>query len=234
LLGGASATTFNINGPNAGNTGSVTFTNVQNLTGGASDDTFAFIGDGYLWGIVDGGGGGNTLDYSAYNSGHSGQTHINGVIVNLGTGQATGTGGIKMTNSTTSTIRTVAGSNYNDILIGDAQNNQLVGGGGRDILIGRGGADNNLVGGGDDDILIGGSTSYDSPMDLTALDAIMAEWASGDSFSTRQTKLMNGVGAGGVGTGPYKLTTGTGGTVIDDGSTDTTNGGGGSNWIITS
>src|SRR5262249_50620634 len=45
LLGGAAATTFTINGADAGTSGSITFTNVGNLTGGASSDTFAFSGN---------------------------------------------------------------------------------------------------------------------------------------------------------------------------------------------
>src|SRR5262249_17514623 len=82
--------------------------------------------------------------------------------------------------------------------------NQLSGGNGNDILIGRGGADG-LVGGGGDDILIGGSTTYDgsatSPMDLTALDAIIAERSRTDSFSVRPSKAQSRADAHGAGGG---------------------------------
>src|SRR5262249_35761162 len=43
---------------------SVKFAAVQNLTGGSANDTFTFSG-GYLDGSLNGGGGSNTLDYSA-------------------------------------------------------------------------------------------------------------------------------------------------------------------------
>ncbi|MGB9428303.1 MAG: hypothetical protein WCC11_00245, partial [Gammaproteobacteria bacterium] len=58
---------------NAANTGKLSFSNLHftgigNLIGGAGNDTFAFASGGSLSGTVDGGGGVNTLDYSAFGS----------------------------------------------------------------------------------------------------------------------------------------------------------------------
>jgi hypothetical protein len=69
---------------------------------------------------------------------------------------------------------------------------------GANILIGGPGADT-LTGNGND-ILISGTTNYDSntPQNIAALDAILAEWSSSDSYSLRISKIMSGVGAGGA------------------------------------
>src|SRR5262249_33494707 len=61
-----------INGTNSGtllsqtatSSGTLTFANIQNLTGGAGVDTFAFTDGGSVDGIIDGGTGANVLDFS--------------------------------------------------------------------------------------------------------------------------------------------------------------------------
>lgn len=53
-----------------------------------------------------------------------------------------------------------------------------------------------LQGGNGDDILIGGTSSLSS--NLTALNAIMAEWTSANSYATRVANLLNGGGANGT------------------------------------
>ncbi len=76
IVGDASGDYFAITGSNAGSVGTsagtptnliANFTGIANLTGGAGDDTFAFINAGSLTGNIDGGGhvAGNTVDYSA-------------------------------------------------------------------------------------------------------------------------------------------------------------------------
>ena len=44
-------------------------------------------------------------------------------------------------------------------------------------------------------LLVGGTTNYDT--NLTALDAVMAEWASAASYATRVNALLNGAGSNG-------------------------------------
>jgi hypothetical protein len=89
-----------------------------------------------------------------------------------------------------------AGSAANNVLSGHGANEVLTGGQGRDLLIAGTGA-GTLNAGVGDDILIGGSTNYDIgsssglsyDQKLAALEAILAEWGSTDSYSTRLSAL---------------------------------------------
>ena len=78
-----------------------------------------------------------------------------------------------------------------------------------------------------DDIVIGGYTSYDASGDANdqALEAILAEWQSGDTYATRIAKIKAGVG-----TMQAKLVMGT--TVLDDGNASTLTGGTGKDWFF--
>jgi len=86
-----------------------------------------------------------------------------------------------------------------DVLIGGSGKDTLTDTGtGYNILIGGPGVDT-LTGNGND-ILISGTTSYDSDTsaNIAALDAVLAEWSSTDSYSLRIRKIMSGVGPGGM------------------------------------
>ena len=81
-----------------------------------------------------------------------------------------------------------------DILIGGPGADTLTDSGtGHNILIGGGGGD--TITGNGKDILISGTTSYDSNTSahITALDAILAEWSSSDSYLERIAKIQNGI-----------------------------------------
>jgi len=118
----------------------------------------------------------------------------------------------------------------NDTLIGGVGNNILVGGDGNDTLVARFGR--NILIGGDgkdriygnaaDDILIAGSTSHDE--DDAALQAILDEWTSGDSYEDRVDFIRNGGGANGASV--FDDT-----TVLDDGLVDILTGAGGRDWF---
>ncbi len=96
---------WQITGPNSGTLNGSTFTNMQNLTGGTSNDTFQFGPSGFVSGTINGGGGIDALDYSHRST---------GVIMNLATGTATAVG------SGFTRISDVYGSSDNtDTLIGD-------------------------------------------------------------------------------------------------------------------
>ena len=76
---------------NAGTDNTVvgSFNNIENLTGGSGDDTFAFNGsNAQLDGNIDGGGGSNFLDYTNYSGGP-----VNVVLGATTAGTATGVGG---------------------------------------------------------------------------------------------------------------------------------------------
>jgi Ca2+-binding RTX toxin-like protein len=98
---------------------------------------------------------------------------------------------------------------------------------GRDVLIGGLGADN-INGGTDDDLLINGTTFYDA--NVPALQAIMNEWASANSYATRINNLRLGAG---LSAGNYLQAAGAGRTVFDDGTADNQTGGAGLDWFFT-
>jgi Ca2+-binding RTX toxin-like protein len=118
------------------------------------------------------------------------------------------------------------GDSQGNILIGGSGTNTITGGSGRSILIADKGA-GTVKGGTGDDIVIGGYTNYDasSVANDLALEAILAEWQSADSYTTRISKIKAGLPGG------YKLVWGT--TVYDNGKVDTLTGGGGMNWFFT-
>jgi hypothetical protein len=211
---------WTVNGPGAGKSGSVAFSGFENLTGGTGVDVFRFIGAGNLRGRLDGGTGGNWLDYSGLTT---------PVTVNLQTGTATavtgkvariqnvhgGNGGNTLTGGAPSTFPTVV---PNNILIGGSGADTLIGGARPSLLIGDKGADS-VTGGSGGDILIGDFTSFDTmtAANITALMGILAEWVSTDSYATRFADINTGLGGGLNGTA--KLSFGT--TVLDDNAADT-------------
>jgi hypothetical protein len=202
------------------------------IVGGSGGNTIKVTGTGPNPVALDGGGGINTLDYSAY---------VGNVLVDLPLGVATGlSGGIRH-------IQNVTGSQGNDLIVGDANANVLVGGTGRNVLIGGGGADrldaSKSTG---DNLLIGGTTNWDT--NLAALQAVMAEWDRPDlGFADRRSDLLTGTN--GQGKKPLNVVTVNGkqqlilltpatnptssnGTVHADTSPDTLVGGAGQNWFF--
>jgi hypothetical protein len=89
LVGSNTANTWSLAGINAGTlsgaaiSGPVSFSGVQNLRGGSGIDTFVFGEAATVTDTIDGGGGTNALDYTAY---------ATSVLVNLQTSVATGVG----------------------------------------------------------------------------------------------------------------------------------------------
>jgi Ca2+-binding RTX toxin-like protein len=119
----------------------------------------------------------------------------------------------------------------NDILIGGPGSDTLTdSSSGRGILIGGAGADR--ITGNGNDILVSGTTAYDSNTSahIAALDAILAEWSSTDSYAVRIKKIMQGVGTAGTDALNAK-------TVHSDGVANTVSDGSGTtqnNWFIVS
>jgi hypothetical protein len=226
--------------------GTVTFSKVPTLLGGTLADLFKLSPGKSLSGGIGGSGGIETIDYSLWTT---------GVTVNLATGTATNIAGglfaVENINGGKGND-SLTGDSLNNIIRGGGGNDTIVGGGGNDILIGGQGAANlsaagsgrsiliggkstvaeTLTGSAQDDILIGGYTKYDaySLANDQALMAILAEWTSGDSEATRESKITSGVGPGAK--DKLKLLT----TVFSDGASDTINGNGAepgdTDWII--
>ncbi|MCS6813092.1 MAG: hypothetical protein NZ772_05905, partial [Cyanobacteria bacterium] len=86
LIGANTPNTWRLTGQDQGTVGIFTYKNVQNLVGGSEDDVFIFANGARVTGLIDGGAGFDTLDYSAYTT---------PVEVNITAGTATSTGGIR-------------------------------------------------------------------------------------------------------------------------------------------
>jgi len=186
LRGANTASTWNITANNAGNiNGAFTFTGFANLKGGTGTNDFVFSDQQGVTGTIDGGGGSNRLDYSAYST---------GLYVNLRTGVATGTGGIE-------NFKQVFGGNGNDILVGMGSGILLEEGTGNDLIIG-GSGQATIQSGSGQDIVIAGSTTYDN--NQAALQAIEDYWSTnGGTFAQRVAGLSSGI------TGGYQLNSST-------------------------
>jgi acrosin len=174
LVGPDADTIWNIQGLNAGNVAGINFSGFENLTGGIGADTFAFFDAAGISGVIDGGGGVNTLDYSNYSS---------DVNADLAAGTATGTGGI-------SNIQNVSGGSGNDTLAGDEAANILVGGTGDDSLTGGAGADT-LDGGEDVDTL---KESRDADFTLTDTGLTIGAEGTDTISGVEQADLSGGAG----------------------------------------
>jgi hypothetical protein len=218
LTGLDKATTWQITDNNSGKAGTYAFSSFENLVGGSGADVFKFSNGKGVSGSVDGGGGGDTLNYSAYTT---------AITVNLATGAATGVaGGV-------SEIQVVIGGSGNDTLTGGADSSILVGGAGNDLLtagIGRalligGKGSDTLIGGPDEDLLIGGTTNYDT--NATSLLSIMSEWQRTDETYQQRIDHLRGTSGGGL-NGTILLNSS---TVHDDSVSDTLTGGAGLDWF---
>ncbi|HZZ78560.1 MAG TPA: autotransporter-associated beta strand repeat-containing protein [Gemmataceae bacterium] len=117
----------------------------------------------------------------------------------------------------------LSGNSANSILLGQDGNDILTGGTGRNILIGGLGTDS-LTGGAGDDILIGGTTNFDT--NQAALNAIMAEWASVNSYALRIGHIFGSIPGGLNGSTLLNMT-----TVKSDQFIDSLYGEAGQNWF---
>src|SRR5271166_914662 len=221
LVGPDTTNTWLITGTNSGKLSSLSFSSIVNLTGGTGMDAFVFGAGKNVTGKIDGGGGGDWLDYTAYTT---------PVTVNLSTNTATGVGGGI---ANIQNVRggqggnNLAGNAQGNILIGGAGADMIVGGSGRSILIGDKGPDK-ITSGSVDTILIGGFTDFDSNSlahDL-ALESILAEWQSSNYYATRISHIKSGGGLNGANTLVFGV------TVHDDGSANTLIGGVGNDWFF--
>jgi Ca2+-binding RTX toxin-like protein len=247
LRGPDATNAWRLTAMNGGILGSaVSFSSAENLSGGIYADVFRFNSGTQLSGAIEGNGGGDTLDYSAY-------TAAAPVTVNLLTGLATSvpngargiahvTGGLGNDSLTgTPGDNSLRGGGGNDTLVGDAGSDVLIGdtgtdtirgGAGRDLLIG--GADADVLSGeAGDDILIGGTTSFDANAEL--LGVVMSEWTRTDLTGTPDQvyrQRVDHLRFGGGRNGSFRLTaTGPTPTVFADAAVDTLSGGADFDWF---
>jgi hypothetical protein len=220
LVGPNAASTWSVSGANSGTEGKVTFSGVTDLKGGLGVDTFLILPGGSVSGTIDGGGGKNWLDYSAYTDPVS--VNLSGSAYgSLPARSATGVGG-GGANGVANILNVRAGSGDatlvgggGNILVGGAGNNTLVdryagtGASGGSLLIGGSGTDS-LTGGKAGDLLISGTTTFDAQNG--SLQDILAYWDT-HNHNTAFSALEAGLP-----TTHEQLVWGT--TVIDDAGAD--------------
>ncbi|MGB2831422.1 MAG: calcium-binding protein [Methylotenera sp.] len=182
-------------GVNTGDALGDTYTQIQNLTGSALDDTL--VGDGNV-NILNGGVGNDVLQ------GMGGADVLNGdagidtasyadastfVAASLTTGLAGFTSAGDASGDTFNSIENLTGSNYNDNLIGDVNSNTLSGGAGDDVLEGLGKAD----------VLIGGAGNNTASYEHAAVGVIASLENSGintgDALGDTYTQIQNLTGS---------------------------------------
>jgi fibronectin-binding autotransporter adhesin len=165
--------------------GSFTLTNGQ-LTAPSTTLSLSDITTAKLATTAPSGGAVTVIDASAFTG-----------VTNL---TATGAGNVILYGGAAAKNTLTAAGTGDDILIGNGSTDTLTDtGSGMNILIGGGGGGDTLTGNGND-ILVSGATEYDSntAANIAALDAVLAEWTSSDSYGTRIEKIMSGVGPGGT------------------------------------
>ncbi len=174
---------FNIAASHSYTSGGYTlsFSSYENLVGGSAADTFAFIGTGTLSGTINGSGGTDTIDYSAYST---------GATVNLNTGMATALGGGVV--GRLSNVENITGSAFNDSLTGDAGANVFRGLNGNDTLTGLGGNDTYIfVDGFGQDTIVEAAAGGSDTLDFSAV-------TNGLSLNINASSLTGGYGANSI------------------------------------
>ncbi len=199
LIAANTTNTWSLKGSNAGTVDDVAFTGFANLTGGSGNNTFQFANGATISGVINGGGGSNTVDYSAYTGGvtvnlgnataglasysatgvngdaANGIMNIDNVVVGTGNNYLTAVG-------VSSSVSFTATGNGNNILVGGSGANTLnASGSGNNILIGDQGTAT-INGGTGYNLLIGGYTAYDAV--YADLEAILGIWKTVNSTKT--------------------------------------------------
>lgn len=182
-------------GINTGDALGDTYTQIQNLTGSAFNNTL--IGDSNV-NILSGGNGNDILEgmggADALNGGNGLDTasYVDAstfVSASLTTGLVGFSSAGDASGDTFNSIENLTGSNYNDNLIGDINSNTLSGGAGDDILEGMGGAD----------ALIGGtgvnSASYEHAAAAVIASLDNAAINTGDALGDTYVQIQNLVGS---------------------------------------
>ncbi len=218
------ATAWTVSQTNGGEVARLTFANIETLRGGLGDDFFTMLPTGSV-ARIEGGGGHDRLDYSAFSS---------AVSVNLSS-SGTGVGAI-------TGIGEVRGGSGADQLTGSRGGDLLNGGDGNDTLNGADGADTLIGGAGNDALNGGGAIDYliasrDADMLLTnsslsfagvledALTGIERAWLiGGDSANVIDAATFSGSTTQIGGNGDDKL--------IGGSLTDSLDGGAGNDWLI--
>ena len=232
-----------------GSAATVNFVATENLRGGDGGDTFRFAVLGGVSGWIDGAGGSDMLDYSAFTT---------TVIVHMIVGQATGTYGI-------AAIENAIGGSGGDFFTGDGADNIFLGNGGNDYLATRDGDDVAVGGDGDDtifdttppqggpaserNVLIGGGGRDEirgfggakeelligsRPCTTPTSGRCVRSWPSGSRRRTVETRVghLRGTIPGGLNGRVLLTASGPTATFIDDAIADLMRAGAGPDWFF--
>jgi hypothetical protein len=212
----------------------LSFSSINNITGGTGADAFEFLPSASLSGNLNAGAGTglNSISYAQWS------TAVNVNLALTTASNATAIAGIL------SNIQMLIGGSNNDtltgngtkstILVGLNGTDTLTGGSQRDILIGGLGTDG-IVGAAGDDILISGTTQFDT--DRSSLFSIYSEWISSRTFAQRTANIWgNGTGTRSNGTTFFNSnpTDAITDTVFADEDIDTLTGGLNQDWFFAS
>ncbi|MFM2217406.1 MAG: hypothetical protein RL240_1724, partial [Planctomycetota bacterium] len=210
----------------------LSFSGVENLTGGNQSDAFEIAPTGTLTGNLNGGTGTalNAISYSQWQVGVS--INFNSTTNGNATAIAGLTSNLQMVTGGAGNDTLTGYSNKSTILVGLGGNDTLVGGNQRDLLLGGTGADA-LTGSGGDDLLVASQTNFDAQRN--ALIAVYNEWTSARTFAQRTANIW-GNGTGSRSNGEYYLNSDSSDQVTDtvfaDGNVDSLIGGLGQDWFF--
>jgi hypothetical protein len=220
LVGPNVATTWNVTAQNAGNlNGGVSFSGFQNLTGGTANDTFVLSDGAGVDGNIDGGGGSNSLDESAYstpvtvNLAASTATGVGGSIANLQRFLGSAAGGNSLNGPNAPITWLLGGTDSGRLSSGFSFTNfgNLTGGSGNDSFLFANGASvsGSIDGGGGTNALSYATYSTSVVVDLQTGTAT----GVGGSIAN----IQNVTGGSGGGAGVYNILVGNGGNVLTGG-----------------
>ncbi len=203
------STLWTISRTNGGEVAGLTFSDIETVRGGSGDDTFAILPSSSV-ARIEGGGGRNWLDYSAFDT---------PVSVNLKGLSGTGV-------SSLAGITAVQGGRGSDQLTGNGGNELVIGGEGDDTLNGGDGNDT-LIGGVGRDVLTGGAgldcvtETRDSDMTLTNSSLSFGGVSEDTLVAVEKAFLSGGVSANVIDASAFTGQT----TLIGDSGNDSLTGG---------
>jgi hypothetical protein len=236
LTGPSLASDWRIDGSNSGQLAfagkTLSFSGVENLTGGNQTDTFEIAPTGTLTGNLNGGTGTalNAISYSQWQVGVS--INLNSTTNGNATAIAGFTSNLQMVTGGAGNDTLTGYSNKSTILVGLGGNDTLVGGSQRDLLLGGSGSDA-LNGSAGDDLLVASQTNLDAQRN--ALIAVYNEWTSARTFAQRTANIW-GNGTGSRSNGEYYLNSDSSDQVTDtvfaDENVDSLIGGSGQDWFF--
>ncbi|NES84757.1 MAG: CHAT domain-containing protein, partial [Moorea sp. SIO2B7] len=171
LIGTNSGNNFKITNSNAVKVAGINFTSIENIIGGASNDIFAFNNGVNFNGSIDGQGGFDTLNYSAYT------TPLNVDLAAIGGNKietviGTNNDSSSLTSNNAANNWTITGSNTGEVSgIKFIQFNELVGGNSDDTFAFNDGVNfNGSIDGGDGNNTIISNINTSNDWNLTAVD----------------------------------------------------------------